>query len=155
MQGQMYTASVGAVAVTALQDFFQLLASATVPIIVHSVRLGQSSDAGDSEAEMLRVALGTADMTVNGSGGSTTTPASHSPGSPAAVTVAETNNTTQATVNTVIYEDVFNVQAGYLWVGTPEERILVLPTEAFIVELPAAPGDSLTMSGSVTFQELK
>lgn len=155
MTGHMYTASFSAVAVTAIQDLFQLLASATVPIIIHSVRIGQSSDAGDSEAEMLQVQLSTSDMTVNGSGGTAPTPARHSPGSPVAATVSEANNTTQSTVTTVVVSDTFNVQAGWLYLPTPEERITVLPTDGFIVELPAAPTDSLTMSGSITFEEIK
>lgn len=155
MQGHMYTASVGGVAVTAIQDFFQLLASATVPIIIHEIRIGQSSDAGDASAEMLRVQVSRTDMTLNGSGGTVPTAVAHSPGSPAAATVVEANNDTQSTVTTTIIEDTFNVQAGWLYVPTPEERIIVLPTEGLVVELPAAPDDSLTMSGSVTFEEIK
>jgi hypothetical protein len=151
----MYTASFDNVAVTAAQDLFQLLASATVPIIIHEVRIGQSSDAGDAEAEMLRIALARSDMTINGSGGTTPTPAKHSDGSSAAATVSEANNTTLSTVQTVIVADTFNVQAGWLYVPTPEERIIILPTEGFIVNLPGAPNDSLTMSGSVTFEEIK
>lgn len=155
MQGHMYTARFSGVAVTLAQDLFQLLASATVPIIIHEVRMGQSSDAGDAEAEMLRIDLARSDMTINGSLGSVVTPVGHSPGSPAAATVAEANNTTLSTVQTIVLSDTFNVQAGWLYVPTPEERIIVLPTDGFIVSLPAAPNDSLTFAGSVTFEEIK
>lgn len=153
--GHMYTANFTGVAVTAAQDLFQLLASATVPFIVHSVRIGQSSDAGDAQAEMLQIQISSSSMSVNGSGGSTVTPALHAPGDPVATTVAEANNTTVSTVTTVIISDTFNVQAGWLYLPTPEERITILPTKGLVVELPSAPDDSITMSGSITFEEIK
>lgn len=155
MTGHIYTASFSAVTVTLLQDLFQLLASATVPIRILSVRIGQSSDAGDAQAEMLAIRLSRSDMTVNGSGGTTATPALHSPGSSAAATVAEVNNTTLSTVQTIIVSDAFNVQAGWLYLPTPDEIITILPTEGFIVNLPVGPADPLTTSGSVTFEEIK
>lgn len=156
MTGQIYTASFSEVAVTALQDLFQLLASGTVPIEILSVRIGQSSDAGDAAAEMLPIILSSSDVTINGSGGTTVTPRPHSPGPAiAAVTVAEVNNTTQSTVTTEIVSDTFNVQAGWLYQPPEAEQLIILPTEAFIVELPKAPTDSLDFSGSVTFKELR
>ncbi len=155
MSQHMYTASFAEVAVTAAQDFFQLLASGTVGFKVHSIRIGQSSDAADAQAEMLPITIGRSDMTVNGSGGSTITPALHSPGSSAAATVAEANNTTVSTVVTVVVADTFNVQAGWLYLPTPDEQILILPTEGLVVTLEAAPDDSLTVSGSITFEEIK
>ena len=151
----IYTVSFTEVTVSALQDLVQMLASSTVPIRIYSVKIGQTSDAGDAEAELLPVQLSRSDMTINGSGGSSATPAKHSPGSSAAATVCEINNTTQSTVTTVIVSDVFNVQAGWVYLPPPEERITILPTEGFIVELLVAPDDSLTMSGSVTFEEIK
>jgi hypothetical protein len=155
MQGHIYIARFSGVAVTVAQDLFQLLASATVPIIIHEIRIGQSSDAGDAQAEMARIQLARSDMTINGSGGTTVTPVATSPGSPAAATVVEANNTTLSTVQVPILSDVFNVQANWLYVPTPETRIIILPTQGFIIALPDAPNDSLTMSGSVIFEEIK
>lgn len=155
MQGHVYTASFTAVAVTVIQDLFQLLASASTPIIIHSVRIGQSSDAGDAQAEMLQIQLSRSTMAVDGSGGTTPTPVPHSVDSPAANTVAEANNTTQTTVTTVIISDTFNVQAGWLYLPTPEERIIIQSGDGLAVELPAAPDDAITMSGSVTFEEIR
>lgn len=153
--GHFYTASFTSVAVAAIQDLFQLLASATVPIVIHSIRVGQETDAGDAQAEMLPIQLMRSTVSVNGSGGTSPTPAKHSQGSLAAVTVAEVNNTTLGETTTIILPDTFNVQAGWLYLPTPEERITILPTEAFIVHLSAAPDDSITMSGSITFEEIK
>ena len=157
MAGHVYTASVQIAAVTAIQDFFQLLAAAAVPIYIHSIRLGQDSDQGDAQAEMLRVNLTRTDFTINGSGGTSPTSRPHSVASPVASTTVEANNTTLSTVQTVLLEDVFNVQAGWLYQPPPEERIMIPAgvTNGFIVALPEAPDDPLDMVGSITFEEVK
>ena len=155
MTGPIYTVPFSAVAVSVAQDLFQLLAQAVVPIIVRRVVIGHSSDAGDSAAEMLDITLNSSDMTINGSGGTTVTPVPHSGGFAAAVTIAEANNTTVSTVLTEIFADAFNVQAGFLYLPTPEELVTIAPTEGFIVKIPSAPDDELTMSGHITFEELR
>ncbi len=157
MQGPMYAASFGGVAVSVVQDLFQLLAAAAVPLIIHGIRIGQSSDAGDAQAEMLRIQLTRTDFTINGSGGTTPTARALSPDSSAADTIVEANNTTLSTVQTVLVDDAFNVQSGWLWMPTPEERIIVPAgvTNGFIVGLLTAPADALTMSGTILFEEIK
>lgn len=158
MQGpHVYSATFRAVTVTVLQDLFQLLAAAAVPVWIHSIRLGQTTDAGDAEAELLEVQISRTDFTINGSGGSTPTPRPHSPASPAASTTVEANNTTLSTVQTVIIEDVFNVQAGWLFQPPPEERILLAAgiTNGIIVHLPVGPSDPIDMDGTITFSEVK
>lgn len=158
MKGHVYSASFGAVGVaTTAQDFFQLLAAAAVPFELISVRIGQDSDAADAQAEMLRVSIARTDFTINGSGGSVPTPRPHSFASPAASIVAEANNTTVSTVQTVIIEDVFNVQAGWLYMPVPEERIYCPGgvTSGIIINMPEAPADSLDMSGTITWEEFK
>ncbi len=156
MTGHMYAASFFTAGVTVLQDLFQLVAI-TNPATIHSIRIGQSSDEGDAQAEMLQIQISRTDLTVNGSGGSTLTPVQLSPGSPSATTVVEANNTTISTVTTPIVEDSFNVQAGWLWLPTPEERILLIvsATAGIVVELPVAPSDPLDMTGTIIFEEHK
>ena len=159
MQGHVYSANFGGVAVSAAQDLFEILAAAGVPVIIHSIRIGQSSDAGDAQAEMLRVQVSLVNAVVTGgSGGSTSTSRAHSPASPAASTTVEANNTTQATSSTTIdpiIEDTYNVQAGWLYLPTPEERLIVAAGTTLVVESPDTPTDPLTMSGTVTFEEIK
>lgn len=158
MQGpHVYTASFRTASVSVIQDLFQLLAAAAVPVWIHSVRIGQTSDEGDAEAEMLEIQITRTDFTINGSGGTVPTPRPHSVASPVASTTVEANNTTLSTVQTIVLEDVFNVQAGWLYQPPPEERIL-LPagiTNGIIIALPVAPNDVLTMDGSITFSEVK
>ena len=45
-------------------------------------------------------------------------------------------------------------QAGFDWFPTPEMRPILLPGEALIVNLPAAPSDAMSMSGTVVVEEL-
>lgn len=150
---RMYSANFDAVAVSAAQDLFELNAPADAVVVLHSVRLGQSSDAGDSEAEMLRVLISRSTGS-SGSGGSTLTARAHETGTASFGGSVESNNTTQATTTTEILADVFNIQAGWLYCPTPEERIVLSPSARLVIELPAAPGDSITMSGTITFEEI-
>jgi hypothetical protein len=154
MQMHVYSAVFSAVSVSALQDLFQL-APATNPCILMAVRIGQSSEEGDAAAEMLQIQISRVTLAVNGSGGSVPVARAHSPGSPAATTIVEANNTTQATVATIMVDDCFNVQAGWLWLPTPEEQILCVAGQGLVVELPVAPADAITMSGTITFAEPK
>ncbi len=149
--GRVYTASVSAIAVAAIQDFFELLAPATGMVKILSVRLGQYTDAGDSEAELLPVNI--VRYATSGSGGSTPTARPHQVGHAATGVVVEANNTTQGGTPTVILSDAFNVQAGWLYVPTPEEWIWIPPSGRLAIELFVAPGDTFTMQGSITFEE--
>ncbi len=154
--GQVYSASFSAVAVTAIQDLFQLLPPADAIVAIHSITITQSSDAGDSEAEMLQINISRTDFTINGSGGSTSTPAPHERGFAAAATVVEINNTTLSTAQSIIQPLSFNVQAGWFYQPTPEERIIMSAdvTEGLVINLPVAPTDELTMSGVIVFEEI-
>ena len=151
--GRMYTASFGGVAVTAIQDLFELNAPSDSVVALHAISVTQSSDAGDSEAEMLRVQISRSTGT-SGSGGTTLTARPHNVGDAAFGGTAEANNTTQATTTTVVREETFNVQIGWFYRPAPEERIILSPGGALVVELPTAPADALTMSGSITFEEI-
>ncbi len=150
--GRMYTAVFNDVAVTAIQDLFELNAPADAVVVLHSVTIGQSSDAGDGQAEMLSVQISR--CTGSGSAGSTPTAQKHNVGDAAFGGTVEANNTTQGATATPIFSEAFNVQAGWFYRPTPEERIILSPSGRIVVELPVAPADALTMSGSITFEEI-
>ncbi|GAF88967.1 unnamed protein product, partial [marine sediment metagenome] len=124
--GRMYSAEFENVAVTAAQDFFELLAADDKPIAIHAVYLSQSSDVGDSEEEMLRVKIIRGNAT-SGSGGSSSTPAPLNPADTAAGTTVEVNNTTEASTGTEvdIHCEAFNVRTGFAFIPTPEMRPIV------------------------------
>lgn len=57
------------------------------------------------------------------------------------------------TVTTII-PDNFNNLNGWLWVPTPEERILVPPDTAIILKLVGTPGTLTNWTAGLTFSEL-
>lgn len=152
--GRKYSAQFNNVAVSAAQDLFEINAPSTKSVILHSVFVGQASDAGDAQAEMLRILIIAAAST-SGSGGSTPTAAPLDSGDAAFGGTVEVNNTTVATGGTPItkHADCFNVQAGWVYRPTPEERIAIPGGGRLVINLPA-PADSLTMSGTAIFEEI-
>lgn len=153
--GQLYSAVFTGVAVTAQQDFFELNAASTKAVRIHRVVIGQSSDAGDAQAEVLAISF-VRGYTTSGSGGSAPTPQKLATGLAAAASTVEVNNTTVANTGTasVLESDTFNAQVGYRYQPTPEERIELAPSERLVVRLGTTPADSLTMSGTLVFEEI-
>lgn len=152
---RMYTVSFAGVAVTAAVDVFEILPATQKPCTVHGLFMGQSSDVGDAEEEILRFTIQRG-HTTSGSGGTATTPRPLDSVDTAAGFTAETNNTTAATAGTsvTLHADVFNVRTGYgIWF-TPEARPRVANANLLVVRLGAAPADSLTMSGTLYVEEV-
>jgi hypothetical protein len=152
--GMMYSANFGAVAVTAAQDVFEIVAPSDCIVVIHEIAIEQSSDAGDAQAELLRIQA-IKGYTVSGSGGSSVTPTKMETGFPASGVTVEANNTTVANTGSpvTLFDRAFNVQIGFFWQPTPECRIVLSPSERLVVRIPA-PADSLTMQGTVIFEEV-
>ena len=143
-----------AVAVTAAQDLIAVAAGSTKSLKLHSVVIGQSSDAGDAQDELLRIRIVTGHTTV-GSGGSSFTPSPLDNTSTSSFT-SRINDTTAASSGTAVtkHADCFNVRAGWAYRPTPEERIEIPGGARMEINLPAAPADSITMSGTAIFEEV-
>lgn len=150
--GRRYSVVFEEVAVSVAQDLFELVAPADATVVIHSVTITQSSDAGDAQAEMLPILIHRG--TATGSGGSTPTPSPLSEGDAAFGGTAEANNTTQSVEGTLLHAEAFNVQIGLYYLPPPEDRIEVSPSQLLIVELQAAPDDELTMNGTMIFEEV-
>lgn len=150
--GRMYSASFEEVAVTVVQDLFEINAPADSVVSVHSLSISQSSDAGDSQSEQLNVLIHRG--STSGSGGSTPTASPLEVGDAAFGGTVEANNTTQSTEGTILHSQCFNVMAGLEIVWTPETRPKISPSGRLIIELQTVPADSLTMSGTVYFEEI-
>lgn len=155
-RGPVYSAVFAAVAVSAAQDVFEIVAPATSRVVLREVRLGQYSDAGDAEAELLSVTF-LRGHTTTGSGGAAVTPANLMgvTGSTAAVSTVARNNTTVATGGSpvTLLADSFHVAAGFRWYPAPEEQITLEPSQRFVVRI-SAPADSITLNGTLVFQEI-
>jgi hypothetical protein len=157
--GRMYTAQFSAVAITALQDLFEILAPATGPIVVHSWEIFQITDVGDAAEEILRIETvrGVGAVT-SGTGGSTVTCHPVCDGDAATTATVEANNTTRMVVGSgtleVLSQHGWNVRMPYEKIYIPEERPVVSPGNRWTIALPVGPSDSLTTSGTVTFQQI-
>jgi len=160
--GRVYHVPFSATAVTAAVDVFEVLAASGKAFALTEVVISQSSDYGDAAAEGLSVLIKRATGTyTTGSGGSTVTPAKSLTQDAAAGPTAKILNTTQASAGTgaltTLRAEAFNVQRGYSYrplqnfPGT-DQRLTFAPGEACIVST-TAPADSLTISGTLVFEE--
>jgi hypothetical protein len=154
-QNRIYSVTFSATAVTAQVDLFEIRPADDKPIEVIGLFLGQSSDAGDTQAELLGYSV-IRGFTTSGSGGGTPTPAPLNRSDTAAGFSAETLNTTLANTGTTatLHADTFHVAAGEkLWLPEGCEWEASQADTSLVVRLAAAPGDSLTMSGTLYVRE--
>lgn len=149
-----YTVSFSAVAVTAAQDLFEVVAAAGKPLEICAVHLSQLTETGDAAEEGLGL-LFERGHSASGSGGSAFTPVPLNSTDTAAGFSAEVNNTTNAATGTIVtlHADNWNIRIPYIWMPTPDCRIHVAGGERFVVELLTAPADSVTMSGTIVVIE--
>jgi hypothetical protein len=151
----IYSIQFSSVAVTAAQDFFELTAPADCIVVIHAVELTQSTDVGDAAAEGL-VILHKRGATTSGSGGSAVTPQPLDFGYAAAGSAAEVNNTTIMTSGTIatLHSSNWIIQSPYLWIPAPEYRHILSPSQRYGVSTTSTPADSVTMSGTLYFEEI-
>jgi hypothetical protein len=150
MAHRVYTVSFKAVAVTAAVDLFEFTPADDKPIEILGLFIGQSSDVGDAQDELLPYSV-VRGHTTSGSGGAAPTPRAMDRSGAAAGFAAETCNTTAASAGTThdLHADTFNVRAGEkLWVPEDCQWEASQADTTLVVRLGAAPADSLTMSGT-------
>lgn len=152
----IFTATISGVAVSAAQDLFSLLAAANSRIAIREVRIGQYSDFGDAQAEIVSVRIIRGNTTV-GSGGSAITPVNISGHANSAVagTTVRANDTTAAADGAplTVISDTFNVAAGW-WYYPPEDERPVMEKGQRVCIRITAPADALTVNATVVFEEL-
>lgn len=154
--GHFYTATMASNAVTTAKTLMHINGITNGVVVIHSAFFGQFSDAGDAQAEMLPIQIlryGSNSV----AGGTTVTARPHLVNDQAFAGTAIAAGTNTAT-NLVILGESFNVQAGWYYTPTPEERITIPPKSvgasypSLRFRLPNAPNDSITMIGRVTFE---
>jgi hypothetical protein len=148
---RIYTVEFEAVAVSAQVDFFELTPADDKPVEIIGMFLSQSSDVGDSAAEILRYKV-IRGHTTGGSGGAAPTPRPLNRSGAAAGFTAETCNTTIASVGSTVnlHSDCFHIAAGLqLWLPEGCEWEASQADTTIVIRLMAAPIDALTMSGTL------
>lgn len=153
--GRLYTATFSAVAVTAAQDLFEIVAPSTGVVLIHELSISQQTNVGDTNEKELQIALKSG-QTTTGSGGSSVTPVARDFGDPAAGSTVKANNTTKASAGTIVthYYWNWNVRGEFYRLWTPEARPILRASRRATLELVNAPAASMTISGSLTFEEL-
>lgn len=153
---RVYTAIFNAVAATAQQDFFEILAATGKLVQVHRIQLSQSTEVGDAMEEGFNVLMKRGVGSTSGSGGSTPTPIPVDVDDTAAGATVEVNNTTKMTVGTITTLSAWNwnIRVPFDLVFLPEERPVVKPGDRLTVELATTPADTTTLSGTITFSEM-
>ena len=157
MYGRIYTIVFARVAVTVIQDLFEVLVPADSVMVLHRVTITQDTEQGDAEDEQLYLSIRRiTGAPTSGSGGTVATPQPIQAGDAAAGITAEVNNTTQLTggTNSLIISEAFNIRAGYDHFPPPEQRIIISPSTRLLVELETAPIDSVTFSGTMVVEEI-
>lgn len=154
---RLYIAQFSAIAITAAQDLFEIVAPADGAIYIHEWEVFQTTDVGDIAEEILRIETvrGVGSVT-SGSGGSTVTPSPVSSGDIEFTGTVERNNTTRMVQGSgtllTLEQRGWNVRAPLRVVYSPECRPIIGPSHRWTLSLPAAPTDSLTTSAQVLFE---
>lgn len=155
MNPRFYTVAFEAVAVTAAQDFWEVTPGDDKPVAIYGMFIGQTTDVGDAQDEMLRYQV-IRGHTTSGSGGSAGTIRPLNRSDATAGFAAETNNTTVATTGTThtLHTDTFNVRVGEkCWLPAGSWWSASQADTTIVVRLAAAPADSITMSGTLYVAE--
>lgn len=149
----LYSAPLDALAFTLATDVFEVTVAADRPVRPYRLRLGQTTDLGDANEEVLRIGLYRA--VTAGSGGTALTEDQYQDGdAPAPTATVIANHSTASTGGALIDIIPWNIRVPLNEVWLPEERPRFDATEdPFSFRLLSAPADSLTISGVLIFEE--
>lgn len=147
--GRIYSATFSEVAVTAQQDLFQLEAL-VVPLTLHAVYLSQTSDVGDAAAEGLSILIRRFTDAVTND----VAEVKLDSGSAAANADIAINETTELVTGTeTIHSEAWNIAMPFIYLPPPELRPVIQIGNGVAINLNTTPADSITMSGTVYFEE--
>lgn len=158
VDSRMYVCTFDVTAATVAVDFVEFTPADDKPIVLHAVYIGQTTETGDTQEEMLpwSIQRGGSAMT-SGSGGTAAANAVVlGPSGASSGFTFEAMNTTQAsfTGGVVVHRDAFNVRTGLVYIPTPETRVSCSQANGgFVVRLGSAPADSISFTGCALVEE--
>lgn len=156
--GRMFIAPIQIAATTTQIDILELIAPAAGAVVVYEALVTTTIETDANEVQMeLEVVRFTGTYT-SGSGGTTATGRSLGlAGATEDSATVETGNTTQAAVGTgtleVLSAPYMNNRLGFHYLPIPEARPTIAATDAFAIQLQAAPA-STGFGGHVIYEEL-
>jgi hypothetical protein len=157
--GRMYSFPLNIGAHTTQIDYFELLTVTEKPVLLHGFELGQSTEVGDAQEEMLVLVLKRiTGAPTSGSGGSVAAAgAPLTPNDTAGSATIEAGNTTKLTggTSTELARFAWNVRQPQLYLPPPEGRITVAGATRIVLEEATTPADSITGPvGWILYEEL-
>lgn len=150
-----YTVNLAPAAITVAADLVALVAADDIPIKIRAIRVWQTSDVGDAQAEILTLNLVRGNTTA-GSGGAAGTQVPVDPKDAAASFTSRVGDTTAASVGTpvTVYSTGWPVGSAFEIVFPDNEMRRTDQGVGFLVlRLGGAPADSLTIGASVDVWE--
>ena len=155
--GPIFSAAFSAAAISTggACELLHITASTRSRVALREIRIGQYSDAGDAQAEMLSMLLLVG--TTAASTGTAITPrnvARHT-GAPTAGTAVVGPSTALASTASAILHvaDAMNVAAGWIHMPADGNSIVLNPGQRATLRM-SVPNDALSMNGTLTFQEI-
>jgi len=142
---RVYEVSMNNVAVTGAITLVQLKAGTASILRILRAWCSQSNLAASAQ-QTIEIVRKSVAATVTSA-----TPLKNDPGDAASNMVSSTsatgtNASAEGTDGDILYRDNFSVLNGWLWVPTPEERIIVGPSGIIGLKFPIAPAASTTVS---------
>lgn len=149
--GRLYTIKHEAISVAGAITIIQLATPATCIALIHRLEISQSASTTSAQVRT-QIVRKSAAATVT-----SYTPLEMSPGGNAALSVGGTSATGitasgEGTDTDIVFSAVWNALSGYLYLPTPEERIVVPPSSFLGVKFPANP--ALTITAQLIFEEI-
>ena len=152
--GRIYSVTFTDVALTAAADLFELTAAADKPIRILHWNISQNTDVGDAAEEVLKLTL--IRGVTAGTGGTSVTPATvDDDADTAAGATCNRTVTTASTGGTTVYGPRgWNIRVADDHWFTPETAPRVDAGVDPVVLKMSAPADSVTVSGTLIFEEI-
>ena len=152
----LYPFSATIMSTTGPSNLFCVTAPSNSRVALRELRLGQHTEFGDAQAELLSIILLSGSTSIGG--GTAITGVNnkrYSGAATAASSVTGPSTTLGSTTSaTLVLADSFNVAAGYLYRPPPIERIEIGLSQRLIVHCPSTPNDPITLNGTLVLQEL-
>ena len=157
MPGKFYTASFKDIAVTAAQDLFEITAPSGAAVVIHGWSVSQKSEVADAAEEGLTLVTNRGVGSTTSGNGTSVTPQPTDDDTAAAAATVERNATTIMAAGSGSIEELevhaWNIRAPFIMFYPPELRPKIKASARWTLELETAPADSITMSGTLYFEE--
>jgi hypothetical protein len=145
----MYSLTFADEAVTTAIDFFQI-EPVTSAVCLHACYISQTLDVGDAAAENLVIQIRRVTDALTDADAA----APLDIDTPAETSDTVITATALATSPTLLHAEAWNIALPWVWLPPPELRIWGEIGNVLTVGFKSAPADSLTMSGTLYFEEV-